>query len=44
MPLYHMKEVWTPLKWMGIKIYKSYGEGEGYYMKFRDQHRKKIGF
>jgi hypothetical protein len=41
MPLYSMKEVWTPLKWVGIKFFKSY-EDESYYIKVGNKHRRRI--
>ncbi|MCI2253087.1 hypothetical protein L2D08_01765 [Domibacillus sp. PGB-M46] len=32
MSLYSMKEIWTPLKWVGIKFFKTLDEG-GCYIK-----------
>lgn len=40
MPLYHMKEIFTPLKLVGIKFYKS-DEGN-LYIKYLDRPRKRI--
>lgn len=42
MPLYSMKEIWTPLKWVGIKFFKTLDEGE-YFIKIGNKPRKKIG-
>ncbi len=43
MPLYQMKEVWTPLKLIGIKLFKFPISGD-YYIKIRKNPRKKIEF
>jgi hypothetical protein len=43
MPLYQMKEVWTPLKLMGIKLFKFPISGD-YYIKVWKNPRKKIEF
>ncbi len=40
MPLIHMKEIATPLKLFGIKIFRSY-EGSTY-IKFGNRPRKRI--
>jgi len=40
MPLIVMKEVFTPLKLIGIRLFKS-SEGD-YYIKFWNSSRKKI--
>lgn len=42
MPLYSMKEIWTPLKWVGIKFFKTLDEGD-YFVKVGNNPRKKIG-
>ena len=42
MPLYCMKEIWTPLKWVGIKFFKTLDE-EDYFVKVGNKARKKIG-
>ncbi|WP_262371878.1 hypothetical protein [Rossellomorea aquimaris] len=40
MPGYYMKEVWTPLKILGIKIFRS--EENGIFMKVLQKPRKRI--
>ncbi|MFC7786039.1 MULTISPECIES: hypothetical protein [unclassified Rossellomorea] len=37
---YYMKEVWTPLKLVGIKIFKT--EKKRVFMKFLNKPRKRI--
>jgi hypothetical protein len=41
MPLYHMKEIWTPLKLIGLKFFKCEDDGH-YYIKFGKHPRKRI--
>ncbi|WNS81195.1 hypothetical protein RRU94_10310 [Domibacillus sp. DTU_2020_1001157_1_SI_ALB_TIR_016] len=41
MPLYSMKEIWTPLKWVGIKFFKTLDDGS-YYVKVGSRPRKRI--
>lgn len=43
MPVYQMKEIWTPLKLMGIKLFRFPISGD-YYIKIRKNPRKKIEF
>jgi hypothetical protein len=40
MPGYYMKEIWTPLKIVGIKIFKS--EEKSIFMKVLRKPRKRI--
>lgn len=40
MPLYYMKEIWTPLKFIGIKIFKC--EDNTVFMKVFQNPRKRI--
>ena len=40
MPGYYMKEVWTPLKFIGIKFFKS--EEKSIFMKVLGKPRKRI--
>ncbi|WJV30899.1 hypothetical protein QTG56_07880 [Rossellomorea sp. AcN35-11] len=40
MPAYYMKEIWTPLKIVGIKFFKS--EENTIFMKFHQKPRKRI--
>jgi hypothetical protein len=40
MPLLHMKEIFTPLKFFGIKLFKTF-EGETY-IKIGNKPRKKL--
>ncbi|MFC3884684.1 hypothetical protein ACFOU2_14745 [Bacillus songklensis] len=42
MPLYHMKEIWTPLKLINIKFFKS--DKAGGYIKIGKNPRKRIAF
>lgn len=42
MPLYYMKEIWTPLKFISIKLFKS--DEAKYYIKIGKYPRKKIAF
>lgn len=40
MPMYHMKEIWTPLKLVGIKFYRT---EEGHiYLKVWNRKRRRI--
>lgn len=41
MPYYVFKEVWTPLKYFGIRFYKE--EKEGLFVKIGNQPRRKLG-
>ncbi|SIQ34527.1 hypothetical protein [Domibacillus enclensis] len=41
MPLYTMKEVWTPLRWFGVKFFKELEDGN-YYVKVGNNPRKKV--
>jgi hypothetical protein len=41
MPLYSMKEVWTPLKWVGIKFFKTYGD-ESLFVKIWNKPRRRV--
>jgi hypothetical protein len=40
MPVYYMKEIWTPLKLFGIKFFKC--EENRIYIKILHSHRKRI--
>ncbi|MET1030433.1 MULTISPECIES: hypothetical protein [Domibacillus] len=41
MPLYTMKEIWTPLRWVGVKFFKTLENGD-YYVKMGSKPRRKI--
>ncbi|WP_407270163.1 hypothetical protein [Radiobacillus sp. PE A8.2] len=41
MPLIQMKEVFSPLKLFGIKLFFSISDGN-YYIKVRNKHRRKL--
>ncbi|MDF9760421.1 hypothetical protein OKW24_002194 [Peribacillus simplex] len=40
MPLLQMKEIWTPLKLVGVKFFKS--DDRSVFIKVFNQHRRKI--
>lgn len=43
MPLFVMKEIWTPLKYLGVKLFKCLDD-HSYYIKIGQKTRKKISF
>lgn len=42
MPFYSMKEIWTPLKWVGIRFFKTIDDDDAYFIKVRNSPRKRI--
>jgi len=42
MSYYSMKEIWTPLKFVGIKFYKT--DEREYFIKVLDNKRKRLNF
>lgn len=42
MPLYSMKEIWTPLAWVGIKFFKTLDDDGAYYIKIGNKPRTRM--
>ena len=40
MPLYQMREIWTPLKLVGVKFFKS--DDNSIFIKVFNQHRRRL--